>query len=445
MATRLGDGPAGHLSRNLERLVFYWWRIVNRSACGDPRSCTPIDCSRRWRACAPLNLASTPVDRVSETVFISSVIGGFEAVRQATREAVESLGMRPVMAEMAGARPQSSQHALLGEVAGADIYLLLLGARYGEPGASGVSPTGGGVRGGEAAEQADRHPSPGRRDGAAAAGFLRAPAGAGRKVSTGTSFTDERDVGMKVVRALTNVRQLGDVRELAPQAQTRAVDLARGEQQAGYGYAGGGSQALIAFVPLTDMVFLDELALDDATLPDRLSELARSTGLVSQASSIMQDARRGAITLEAGHERSGQEASIVIGENGEIVVKGSVAGEDPHFGTSRIDPEKLTGLVERAGRYATGVWRQIDPRGQVQQAAVAVGIPEASMKVYGRPKAPSSSLSMGGMTRLQGTVMAPEPALIVRRVDVEGEEMRQRLVAAVRRVFADAGSIEAGS
>ena len=66
---------------------------------------------------------------MSETVFISSVIGGFEAVRQAAREAVESMGMRPVMAEMAGARPQSPQHALLGEVAAADIYLLLLGAR----------------------------------------------------------------------------------------------------------------------------------------------------------------------------------------------------------------------------------------------------------------------------------------------------------------------------
>jgi hypothetical protein len=155
--------------------------------------------------------------------------------------------------------------------------------------------------------------------------------------------------------------------------------------------------------------------------------------------------RRGGITLKAGDGRSGQEASIAIGEAGEIVVEGTVAGDDPHFGTSRIDPEKLTKLIESACRYAIGVWTQVDPRGQVQQAAVAVGIPEASMKVYGRPKAPSSSISMGGMTRLEGTVVAPEPALVVRRVDVEGDEMRQRLVAAVRRVFADAGSIEEGS
>src|SRR4051812_19782868 len=74
-------------------------------------------------------------------VFISSVSGGFEAVRQGARDAVESVGMRPVMAEMVGARPQSPQSALLGEVAHADIYLLLVGARYGELGASGMSPT----------------------------------------------------------------------------------------------------------------------------------------------------------------------------------------------------------------------------------------------------------------------------------------------------------------
>jgi hypothetical protein len=62
-------------------------------------------------------------------------------VRQAAREAIESVGMRPVMAEMAGARPQSPRQALLAEVAAADICLLILGQRYGTPCASGLSPT----------------------------------------------------------------------------------------------------------------------------------------------------------------------------------------------------------------------------------------------------------------------------------------------------------------
>src|SRR5438445_10091 len=156
---------------------------------------------------------------MSETVFISSVIGGFEAVRQAAREAVESMGMRPLMAEMVGARPESPQHALLGEVAEADVYLLLLGVRYGEPSASGVSR------------------------------------------------------------------------------------------------------------------------------PDRVAGLARATGLVSQASGIAQDVRRGGITRETGEGRSSPEASIASGEAGEVVVEGAVAGDDRNVGTSRIDPEKLISLI----------------------------------------------------------------------------------------------------
>jgi hypothetical protein len=162
---------------------------------------------------------------MSETVFVSSVIGGFEAARQAAREAVESMGMRPAMAEMTGARPQSPQHALLGEVADADIYLLLLGARYGEPGSSGISPTE------EEFEEAKRHNKPIvilRQDVAmepAQQEFLRRAGGGWEEGSLWDRFTDERDVGLKVVRALTDVRQLGDVRELAPQAQARRPTL----------------------------------------------------------------------------------------------------------------------------------------------------------------------------------------------------------------------------
>ena len=138
---------------------------------------------------------------MSETVFISSVIEGFEPVRHAAREGVESMGMRPVMAEMAGAQPQSPQRAFLGEVATADVYLLLLGARYGEPGASGVSPTE------EEFEEAKRRNKPIvilRQDIAMEPQqqeFLARAGGGWEEGSLWDRFTDERDVGMKVVRA----------------------------------------------------------------------------------------------------------------------------------------------------------------------------------------------------------------------------------------------------
>jgi Domain of unknown function (DUF4062) len=68
-------------------------------------------------------------------------MAGFEAIRQVAREAVESVGMRPIMAELSGASAASAQRALLDDVARADVYLLILGERYGTPGASGLSPT----------------------------------------------------------------------------------------------------------------------------------------------------------------------------------------------------------------------------------------------------------------------------------------------------------------
>jgi hypothetical protein len=376
-----------------------------------------------------------------ETVFISSVIGGFEEVRRAVREAVESVGMRPMMAEMAGARPQSPQQALLAEVAAADIYLLILGPRYGNPGTSGLAPTE------EEFEEAKRRSKPiivlrqevemepNQRD------FLGRASGGWEEGILFDRFTDDRDVGLKVVRALTNVRRLGAVRELAPVAQERALALARGDERGSHGFRSG-SRARVVLVPLADSIFLDDVALNEASLPEWLSESARSSGLVSQASGIDQEVRRGGIRLEAGRERIGHEANIFIGEAGDVLVEGSVAGDDPHFGSSRIDPERLAALIERAARFASDVWRHIDPRGEVQQVATAVGIPDARMKVYGRPRAPSSSLSMGGAMRLPHRVIAPERPIVVRRVDVEDEDVRKRLVASVRRVYADADALE---
>ena len=62
-----------------------------------------------------------------DTVFISSVIAGFEAIRHAARAAVESVAVRPIMAELSGASAASPQRALRDDVARADVYLLILG------------------------------------------------------------------------------------------------------------------------------------------------------------------------------------------------------------------------------------------------------------------------------------------------------------------------------
>lgn len=61
--------------------------------------------------------------------------------RAAAREAAESLGHQVIAAEGFGASPGSPQQVCLAGVRDADIIVLLLGARYGSPQASGLSPT----------------------------------------------------------------------------------------------------------------------------------------------------------------------------------------------------------------------------------------------------------------------------------------------------------------
>ena len=73
--------------------------------------------------------------------FISSVIVGMEDHRAAAREAAESLGYTVIAAEDFRASSSSPQQVCLGGVRDADVVVLLLGARYGTPQTSGLSPT----------------------------------------------------------------------------------------------------------------------------------------------------------------------------------------------------------------------------------------------------------------------------------------------------------------
>jgi hypothetical protein len=74
-------------------------------------------------------------------VFISSVISGYEQYRAAARRAAEALGFDVLMAEDLPGLPNSPQSACLQLVRAADVTLVVLGERYGNPQASGLSAT----------------------------------------------------------------------------------------------------------------------------------------------------------------------------------------------------------------------------------------------------------------------------------------------------------------
>ena len=74
-------------------------------------------------------------------VFISSVIEGFSDERDAVKSAIESLDMLPVMAENFAAKPYSPQLACLEGINQSDIYVGILGPKYGSINTSSISAT----------------------------------------------------------------------------------------------------------------------------------------------------------------------------------------------------------------------------------------------------------------------------------------------------------------
>jgi hypothetical protein len=74
-------------------------------------------------------------------IFISSVISGYEAYRDAAQQAVETLGHEVMRAENFGASPLSPRVACLSGVREADLVILLMGRRYGMRQQSGLSAT----------------------------------------------------------------------------------------------------------------------------------------------------------------------------------------------------------------------------------------------------------------------------------------------------------------
>jgi hypothetical protein len=371
-------------------------------------------------------------------IFISSIQSGFEDVRAGARAGVENYGHRAVMAETVGAAPTSPQRALLDLVAAADAFLLLIGPRYGTRQASGLSATeeefDEARRGGRPilVLRQDAELEPEQQD------FLMRATGGWEGGILYDHFRDASDVGLAAVRALRSLENRAARNELEPAALARAEELASAANRPGYGH--GGASARVVLVPLLGQPLLDAAGLDDAALPDELAGFARAAGLVLQRQGIDAGVTAAGITLTVGDGHS-PGRTIFVGAKGEIVGEASVAGDDPNFGSMRVIPDRVEQAIRRAISFAESTWQRIDPRGEIQDVAIAVAIPDAQHRNWGQGRG-SGSISMGGMFSMPETAIAPQPALVIRRGDLTRDATVTRLVAEMRRLFVDAGAVD---
>jgi hypothetical protein len=88
-----------------------------------------------------LSDADTRSWAADQRVFVSSVMDGMTVERGAVADAVEELGATPVLFERFGGRDDDPEAAYLSEVATSDLYVGILGERYGRPLPNGYSAT----------------------------------------------------------------------------------------------------------------------------------------------------------------------------------------------------------------------------------------------------------------------------------------------------------------
>jgi hypothetical protein len=363
-------------------------------------------------------------------VFISSVVEGFEDVRAAAAAAIQGIRMYPIRSEELSADPESSRRALLDQVAGAEYYLLLLGARYGDYGAGEKSPTEDeydeAVRLGRPilvlVQECELEPRQQE--------FLERIRGSWEEGVFYGTFAGAADVGTRVAAALA--RQQSAIVEDGPAAQERALALAAGERN--YGWSGSLS-ARIAFTPLRQTTLLDPVALEQPGLGDDVIAALRGAGAIPQSVGIEATISSAGLKLGPPSQQSGPESEVAA--DGAIAISGPI-GSEGMLGGMVIDPARLESLILASGRAAKLIWDRIDTRSEVGQVALVAAVLGAEHAAYGPSS--SGSVSMGGS--IPAVLLAPDPPQIIARGQLDQEALAHQVLASIRRVFADAGRVQ---
>jgi hypothetical protein len=378
------------------------------------------------------------------SVFISSLARGeMASFREAARDAIDSLGMRPVMFETEPASTQDSRRALLDRIPNCDALLLILGAEYGERAARGVSPTE------EEFREAVRHGvqvlaivHEGVEREAAQQEFINHVRGSWETGRFAPGFRDRDGVMKAAVKALNEWRQRAPNEQLRAEAEQVALKLAAGDDRSGT-TSSSGSLMRVVFAPLVGTALLDAITLEDPALADDLAGAARAAGLVTNAMAIDAEIdREDTLHLRAKQDRGWDNPHLRVTRNGAILAEGAVAASRGSFAGSQVVADRVVDVVSRAAAFAERVWSRVDPRDEVRQVLALVAVPGAQGKVYVTRELAGNTMQMGHTFSMPNLLIAPETPLLVRREDVSSTDVANRLRAELRRRFAAEGGVQ---
>lgn len=378
-----------------------------------------------------------------ERVFLSSLARGeMGDIRRSAKAAVESLAMQPVMFETEGANEHDSRRALLALIPGCDAYLLLLGAQYGEPGDSGLSPT---------EEEFEEALSSGRPILALVQigvdpeqrqqQFIARVRGTWEDGHFAPTFTDSSDVVTAVVRALNGWRNRVPAAAARGEAARRVSEL--GSQRGRWSGSPGGATLRTVTVPLVRRPLLDAVRLTDGTAVDAVIAAARASGIISQSQGVEPSVDAESIHLVWQPDRGFDRYELVVAADGSVVAEGPAGADrrDPaSLGWMVVLHDRIPEVISQGLRFVDEVWRAIDTRRDITQAFLGASVTRAKGKSYSFVE-PIGRVSMGSSMGLPDVIVVPAEPLLVRREDLMAPENATRLQAEIRHRFEVAGAV----
>jgi hypothetical protein len=371
-----------------------------------------------------------------QRIFISSVMNGFEAERDAAAAGIESLDMRAIYAgKTATASPDPSRVALLGDIDKSDGVVLILGARYGWISESGLSPTE------EEFNYANQLGRPifvfvqeGVEFEAEQQAFIDRVGGGWTEGRFRDSFATSAQLTTKVVSALNKHLTQARGGDAVPVAQTRARELAAGD-----GCSRGGSSvfARVVLVPVGGRTLINALVLDDAKFTDRVTRAVRESDLVSQSAGITARATSSGVVLTAKVDGDFHTTTITFAADGSVVADLDVRGEGS-MGGSIVSYPKVQDALAAAGRAAQALWSEVPDGDLVSQVAAVIAVPEAAHSSLSLSGAVSGTMRM----RMFGQPMlAPDPPLVLRRPEVGSDRATLQLAVSLKQAYADEDAV----
>jgi hypothetical protein len=297
-------------------------------------------------------------------VFVSSVVHGFEAERDAAFEAASALGHEVRRSEDFPATIESPQQACLAGVRWSDVVVLLLGGRYGPRQESGLSATQEEYEEAKGTQRilafvqagVDREPTQ--------AAFIELVRGWVGGAVTG-SFESPDELAARVTRSLHELElsmSAGPLDEDEMRARALALIPDRS------GYQGGQLVVATAFGPRQSI--LSPKALEDADLVRNIHQEALLGGNAIFDTHAGVDSRVQGSALTIGQP----DALVLVDQAGDICLNFPAVERDTRAMLPALVEEDLHGALLRALRLTAWIADRIDPTTKLTHVAPVVAL-----------------------------------------------------------------------